>query len=96
MPTLSKPGLLPWLPLLACGALMTGCATTPQLDSRFGDAARIAFAQQVAAPAAARNPDPAAGMDGRAARLAQERYQKSFSEPAPQQGSFVIGVSGTK
>lgn len=88
------------LALPACAALLSACAVapaaSPAADSRFGDAARIAFAQQVARPAAVRNADPVAGMDGRAAQGVQQRYQKSFAEPAPQQGAFVIGVSGSK
>ncbi|MES2264794.1 MAG: hypothetical protein V4724_40375 [Pseudomonadota bacterium] len=85
------------LACLFCALLLTACASsTPQWDSRFGDAARSAFAQQVIDPQAVRNADPVAGIDGRAARNAQERYQKSYSEPAQQPSSFVIGVSGGK
>ncbi|MET3131778.1 hypothetical protein AAKU55_002041 [Oxalobacteraceae bacterium GrIS 1.11] len=77
--------------------LLAACAeTTPQMDSHFGDAARIAWARQVLHPEAVGNPDPVAGMDGRSARSALERYQKSFAEPAPQTNSFMIGVSGGK
>jgi hypothetical protein len=86
--------------LLAAGAL-SACAstlfqTTPQWDSRFGDDARITLARQVIDPAAGGNNNPAAGMDGRAARSTYERYQKASSEPAPQPSSFTIGVSGAK
>jgi hypothetical protein len=86
--------------LLAAGTL-SGCAstvvqTTPHWDGRFGTDVRIALAQQVARPDAGRNPDPVAGMDGRAARSAYERYQKVSSDPAPQPSSFTIGVSGAK
>lgn len=78
-------------------SLLQGCVhTTPDWDLRFGDATRIALAQQISQPEAARNADPVAGMDGRAARAAFERYQKSFSSPAPQTTAFTIGVSAGK
>ncbi len=77
----------------ALAALLAACApTTPQLDRRAGDAVRIAFAQQVAHPGAAANPDPVAGLDGKSARAALERYQKSFVEPAPPVNNFNINV----
>lgn len=74
-------------------ALLTACAaTTPQWDAHFGDATRIAMARQIIAPAAARNADPVAGVDGRAAAQAQRNYQKSFAEPAPNNAA-MIGAS---
>ncbi|WP_229217816.1 hypothetical protein [Rugamonas apoptosis] len=76
-------------------SLLSACAaTTPDWDQRFGQAARATLAQQVLHPEAARNADPVAGMDGRAANAAHARYQKSFAEPKPQPASFTIGVSG--
>jgi hypothetical protein len=88
------------LSLLAAGAL-SACAgpvvdTTPQWDASFGVNTRIALAQQVIHPEAGRNRDPVSGMDGRAARSVYERYQKSYTEPAPQPSTFTIGVSGAK
>ena len=77
---------------LAGGMLLAGCVhTTPDWDAHFGDTTRIALAQQVARPQAARNADPVAGMDGRAARGAYERYQKASSEPATQLAPLVAG-----
>jgi hypothetical protein len=77
---------------------LSGCAiqTTPQWDNHFGTDVRAALAQQTIHPHAGRNADPVAGMDGRAAHSAYERYQKASSEPAPQPSSFTIGVSGAK
>ena len=69
-----------YLPILLAGALSACASTTPDWDSRFGLATRTALMQQVANPAAAGNPDPVAGMDGRAARSAYERYQKAGGE----------------
>lgn len=77
-------------------ALLAACAaTTPRWDAHFGDATRIALAQQIIAPAAARNADPVAGIDGRAAAQAQLRYQKSFAEPAQSSGD-TIGAGDAK
>lgn len=85
------------LAVLAGAILLSACAdTTPQWDRRFGQAARVTLAQQVLHPEAARNADPVAGIDGRAANAAFGRYEKSFSEPKPQPASFTIGVSGAK
>jgi type IV pilus biogenesis protein CpaD/CtpE len=54
---------------------------------------RANLAAQVANPAAAANPNPVQGMDGRAARGAQERYEKSFAQPeAPP--SSLVGTAG--
>lgn len=76
-------------------ALLTACAaTTPQWDAHFGDATRIAMARQIIAPAAARNADPVAGVDGRAAAQAQRNYQKSFAEPAPNNAALIGAGAG--
>jgi hypothetical protein len=64
--------------------------TTPQWDSQFGSSTRTALAQQVIDPAARRNADPVAGMNGQAAHGAYERYQRTFSGTAPQAPTFMI------
>ncbi len=79
--------------LLAC---CCGCASTPQWESRFGDATRAAFAQQVMHPDAGRANRSVDGIDGASAAAAQERYRKSFAEPPPPVTGFTIGVSGAK
>lgn len=83
-------------PQLLAGAaicLLSACApTTPQWDVSFGNSVRAAIAQQTLNPDASRNQDPVSGMDGRAAREAIGRYQKSFKEPPPQPSVFTIGV----
>jgi hypothetical protein len=75
-----------------------GCAgsRTAQWDSRFGDATRAAFAQQVLDPDAARHAPPEGNTDGQIAAAAQQRYQKSYTEPPPPGSVFTIGVSGAK
>ncbi|KON81869.1 pilus assembly protein [Azoarcus sp. PA01] len=76
---------------------LTGCvATSPNWDSRFGEAARVAAAQQIISPDASKNADPVAGIDGKAAQGAMGEYAKSFTQadqaPAPQvQNNISIG-----
>ena len=64
--------------------------TTPQWDQQFGSSTRTALARQVIDPKAGRNADPVAGMDGKAAHGAYERYQHTFSGAAPQAPTFMI------
>lgn len=62
--------------------LLSACApTTPHWDARFGESVRATMASQVADPAAVRNANPVDGIDGRAARAAHERYERSFARP---------------
>ncbi len=72
-----------WVCLLAvctgCGSLSP--ASTPEWDRQFGMRARAALALQVADPHAPVS-DTAAGMDGRKAGAAYQRYLKAVSEPA--------------
>ena len=77
--------------LAGCGATTTA---TPNYDLRFGNAVREARARMTLNPGAA-VADPVAGMDGRAAHEAQERYQESFRTPPPVVNVINIGgVSG--
>lgn len=66
-------------------SLGAGCGTTPQVDSRFGEASLVLKAQQTRDPAASmRNENrPVDGMDGRAASNAIDRYHQSFALPPP-------------
>ncbi|GAA4411539.1 hypothetical protein [Quisquiliibacterium transsilvanicum] len=90
--------------LIGAGAVglmaLAGCApTTPVFDRGFGESARILHAQQVRDPAAAEaNRDrPVDGLDGRAAKQALDRYQKSFGDPPKAASPFLIGVgAGTE
>ena len=75
--------------------LLPACAvTTPHWDGRFGAAVRATTAAQVANPAAARNPDPVNGIDGRAARAASERYERSFAQPSEANGANSTLLGG--
>ena len=73
--------------------------STPQFDARFGQATRLALAQQVLAPAAVANTAPANGLDGASARAVIERYRASFAEPGgqvTQPVQFMFGGNGGK
>ncbi|OON59542.1 hypothetical protein B0920_24545 [Massilia sp. KIM] len=79
--------------------ILAGCASsTPTLDREFGRAVRANLAAQVADPAAAANPnlDPAAGIDGRAARAAHDRYQRSFARPEPAASAPLVSSGLSK
>jgi len=72
--------VLPVLSMLLLGAMLQGCSSTPRFSDHFGAALRTNLSAQVINPAAAANAYPAFGVDGAAARAAQERYQRSFRE----------------
>jgi type IV pilus biogenesis protein CpaD/CtpE len=72
--------VLPVLSMLLLGATLQGCSSTPRFNDHFGAAVRTNLSAQVINPAAAANANPAIGVDGAAARAAQERYQRSFKE----------------
>ncbi len=74
-------------------AALSGCAsTTPQLDSKFGQAVNAAKAQQTIDPDAARKADPGTGIDGAAAKEAVDRYRESFKSPPPATNIINIGI----
>lgn len=71
---------------------ISGCTTTPNLDSKFGNAVNAAKAQQIINPDASKNADPVAGLDGTPAKDSIERYQNTFKEPPP---TFeIFGITG--
>ena len=78
------------------GLLLAGCVgTTPRLESGFGDAVRLARAQQTLNPEASLNTEPVAGLDGQAAKESIGRYHKSFQSPPPSLNVINIGGSMT-
>lgn len=80
------------LAALAPAALLAACASsTPQWDARFGESVRGALAAQAINPGAARNQNPVAGLDGKAARAALERYEHSFTTPPAPPPPMSIG-----
>lgn len=83
-------------PLAALLALLlSACAATPRWDSQAGDTVRATLSAQVANPAAGLNPDPVNGIDGRAARAAQERYESSYKQAQEKTGA-PSGMIGDK
>ncbi len=71
-------------------AALSGCVSTaPNFDQGFGNSVRAAVAAQVIDPAAARNPNPVAGIDGRAAVAAQHDYVRAFSTPQAAPRSMI-------
>ena len=75
------------LTLGGCGSI----STTPEVDARFGESLSIIKAQQTINPDAARNTDPVAGIDGKAAKGAYDNYRDSFRQP-PTEGMNVMPV----
>jgi hypothetical protein len=72
--------------------LSTGCAPlTPNLDNQFGYSVYSFRAEQTLNPNASGN-TRLTRLDGQAAHEAIQRYQKSFSAPAPEPNVFAIGV----
>lgn len=76
---------------------LAGCAqTTPRWDITFGDTVRSAFAAQVINPAAARNTNPVAGIDGRTARAAHEHYERASAQPEAAPPSLMNNGGGSR
>ncbi|APR04580.1 pilus assembly protein [Thauera chlorobenzoica] len=81
---------------------LSGCmSTSPAWDARFGEAARVANAQQVINPMASQSADMVSGVDGKAAQGAMTGYAKSFAraESGKQSGeqsgaSISFGTAG--
>ncbi len=72
--------------------LIGGCSSpTPHYDARFGDAVRQAKLKMIINPDAGKNPDQAAGLDGKAAREAMILYQGTYKAPPPVVNVINIG-----
>jgi type IV pilus biogenesis protein CpaD/CtpE len=76
--------------------LLQGCSTAPRFEKNFGKAVRANLAAQTIDPRGSTNTNPATGIDGAAARAAQQRYQQSFVQPdsaasAPQLNTLGSG-----
>ena len=77
-------------------SVLTACVEpAPRYEAEFGNATRATLNAQIINPNAGNNPDPVAGLDGRAARDAINNYQKSFAEPKPNENVFNIGVGSS-
>jgi hypothetical protein len=77
-------------------AMLAGCTTTPDYDARFGDAVREARSAMTIDPKASANTDPAAGIDGQAAREALGRYHDTYKAPPPVVNVINIGGPAAK
>ena len=79
--------------LLVLTGVLSACVDpAPRFEAEFGNATRATFNAQIINPDAGNNPDPVAGLDGRAASDAINNYQKSFAKPQPTPNAFNIGV----
>jgi hypothetical protein len=78
--------------LALLGACLQGCMTTPDWDRQFGNATRANLAAQVLDPAAAANRNPATGTDGRAAKGAHDRYQRSYEHREPPAPALILNT----
>lgn len=82
--------------LLALASSLIACAEpAPRLEAEFGNATRATLNAQIINPDAGNNPDPVAGLDGRAAHAVIQNYQKSFINPEPSTNALTIGVGGS-
>ncbi|ATJ85559.1 hypothetical protein [Ralstonia solanacearum] len=78
----------------AIAVTLAGCMTsTPIYDAHFGEAARTVRAMQTLNPNASMNSDPVAGVDGRAATAAMDRYNTQFRTPQADVSAFTVGIS---
>lgn len=84
--------------LVATAVMFAGCATTPQVDERFGEASAVLKAQQTRDPAASvRNENrPVDGLEGRAASYAVDQYYKSFTKELPPMPIINFGLQGAR
>jgi hypothetical protein len=82
--------------MLALAAMLAGCAHGSQRagsgDGPADLALRATLAAQVINPAAGRNPNPAAGLDGNSARAATERYERGPATPAEGAGAAASPI----
>lgn len=82
--------LAPFFLCLAVAGCAASSTVTPDYDLRFGSAVREARQRMTLNPGAA-SADPVAGMDGRAAHEAQERYLDTYKAPPPVVNVINIG-----
>lgn len=81
---------------LACACLQGCVNSTPNWDRQFGAATRANLAAQVLDPAASANDNPAVGVDGRAAKGAHDRYQRSFAQPESAPPTLIINAGSAR
>ena len=81
--------------VITLAGILTACVEpAPRYEADFGNATRATLNAQIINPDAGNNPDPVAGLDGRAAHDVINNYQKSYAQPEKPQNVFNIGVGG--
>ena len=84
--------ILSVISLLTLVALLAGCgSTTPNYDTKFGDAVRQARFDMTINPNAGQNAGQAQGMDGVSASEAIKRYHDTYKAPPPVANVINIG-----
>jgi hypothetical protein len=74
--------------------LLAACSTTtPDYDSKFGDAVSEARLKMTISPDAGKSADSATGVDGKAANDAMTSYHNTFKAPPPAASVTNIGGS---
>lgn len=74
-------------------SVLTACVEpAPRYAAEFGNATRATLKTQIINPNAGNNPDPVAGLDGRAAGDAINNYRNSFTEPKSTGNALNISV----
>ncbi len=81
------------LPIALLLCLLAACSTTPDYNSKFGDAVREAKLKMTINPDAGKNPDLAMGLDGKAARNAMVRYTGKTQQPPTDVGNIGGSMS---
>ncbi|WP_197337893.1 hypothetical protein [Ralstonia solanacearum] len=89
--TLARAGLCSGIALILAGCM----STTPAYNARFGQAVRTVRVMQTLNPDASKNSDPVAGVDGRAATAAMDRYNAQYSAPRGDPNAFTVGVGSS-
>lgn len=74
-------------------AILSGCGSlSPRVDRHYGEALAHAKAAQTVNPEPAPQAEAAAGLDGKAAKEAVDRYVDSFKAPPPTFNVINIGA----
>ena len=83
--------------IAAVGLVLSGCAsTTPDYDTRFGEAVRHNRQAQVINPTPVHDNAATAGLDAQTARSALQRYRDSFRAPPPVINVINLGSSASQ
>ena len=79
--------------LIFLAASLAACAPS-RLEMDYGTSHKLQKFNQIADLEAGKKVEPAEGMDGKAAQITKEKYQKGFEkEPPSQMFNFVIGAT---